>query len=215
MSSLTVLFCHALLFVTIQEQSDAMITGQPGPKWVSWSYDQEHLSAKFHTNTDGFDHFLKWLKSMPYCNNAMVAYPQSRVLLVCLGIGMVLRDLQVIQFGLGEGNEDSSNSDAAIAHLRKSQLDWGHSKALLRICNTIVDNLNTCLGELEEPDPPTSGNKGKKPAPKRQRKLPQRYLSNCESIEICSSFILVAEAKSDDPQGISKQRWNFLAFGVV
>jgi hypothetical protein len=116
---------------------------------------------------------------------------------------MVLCDLQVIQFGLGDGNEDSSNPNAVIAHLQKSQLDWGHSKALLRICNTIVDNLKTCLGELDEQDPPTSGNKGKKPPPKRQRKLPERYLSDSQSFEICSSFILVAKAQSDDPHGIS------------
>jgi hypothetical protein len=142
---------------------------------------------------------MKWLKSMPYCNDAMVAYPQSRVLVVCLGIGMVLRDLQMIQFGLGEGNEDSSKPNAATAHLQKSQLDWGHSKALLRICNTIVDNLKTCLGELEDQDPPRSGNQGKKPPPKRQRKLPDRYLSDSQSSETCSSSILVAKAQSDDP----------------
>jgi hypothetical protein len=100
---------------------------------------------------------------------------------------MLLRDLQVIQFGFGERNEDSSKPDAALAHLQKSQLDWGHCKALLQICNTIVDNLKTCLGELEQDKPQTSGNMPKKPPAKRQRKMPDRYLSDIQSSENCYS----------------------------
>jgi hypothetical protein len=152
-----------------------MVTGQPGPKWVSWSYQKQHLSGRFHASLDGFDNFIKWLKSMPYCSTAMEVYPQSRVLLVCLGIGMLLHDLQVIQFGFGEGNQLSSKQNPAIAHLATSQLEWGHSKVLLRMCTTIAGTLKTCLAQDTQHSPPESSSKGKKPASKRQKKLPNRY----------------------------------------
>jgi hypothetical protein len=163
--------------VTYQEESDAMVTGQPGPKWVSWSYEKEHLSGTFHSSIEGFDNFVKWLKSMPYCSTTMEAYPQSRVLVVCLGIGLLLRDLQVIQFGFGEGNEHASSSkqNAAIAHLAQSQLEWGHSKVLLRMCIAIAANLKTCLAEVRVEDAPESSSKGKQPASKKQKKVPDRY----------------------------------------
>lgn len=154
-----------------------MITGLPGPKWVSWSYKMKHLSGRFHSSIDGFDNFVKWLKSMPYCSTTMEAYPQSRVLVVCLGIGLLLRDLEVIQFGFGEGNQHagSSKQNAGIAHLAQSQLEWGHSNVLLRMCTVIAANLKTCLEEVRQDDPPESSSKGKKPASKRQKKLPDRY----------------------------------------
>jgi hypothetical protein len=169
----------------MQEESDVMVTGQPGPKWVSWSYQKEHLSGRFHSSSDGFDNFVKWLKSRPYCSTTMEVYPQSRVLVVCLGIGLLLRDIQVIQFGFGEDNQHASSSkqNRAIAHLEKSQLEWGHSKVLLRMCTVIAADLKTCLAEIEQEEPPESSTKGKKPAFKRQRKLPERYGSTRYSFQ--------------------------------
>jgi hypothetical protein len=107
----------------------------------------------------------------------MEVYPQSQVLVVCLGIGLLLHDLQVIQFGFGEGNQHASSSkqNPAIAHLAKSQLEWGHCKVLLRMCTAIAADLKTCLAEVEQEDPLELSSKGKKPASKRQRKLPDRY----------------------------------------
>lgn len=161
----------------MQVESDALVTGLPGPKWVSWSYQKEHLSGRFHSSSDGFDNFVKWVKTRPYCSTAMEVYPQSRVLVVCLGIGLLLRDLHVIQFGFEEGNQHSSSSkqNPAIAHLEKSQLEWGHSKVLLRLCKGIAADIKTCLAEVEHGDPLDAKSKGKQPASKRQKTLPDRY----------------------------------------
>jgi hypothetical protein len=152
-----------------------MISGKPGPKWVSWSNKNQHLSSRFHSSSNGFEDFIKWLKTMPYCTHGMMAYPQSRVLLVCLGIGMVLHDLYTIQFELGEEDEDSGDLDPAIKYLKKSKLEWAHTQALLQMCLTIAGDLRECLdgqSRVEEsvgaiPEP-------REAASKRQKKVPAR-----------------------------------------
>ena len=137
-----------------------MITGTPGPKWVSWSYKHQHLSGRFHSSSDGFQDFIKWLKTRPYCTDSLLAYPQSRILVVCLGIGMVLRDLRVVKSG------------GSIAHLKKSKLDSALSQVVLEMCLEISEDLKACLDEELPEDPPTPLPKGKKPPSKRQKKLP-------------------------------------------
>lgn len=82
---------------------------------------------------------------MPYCTDGMIAQPQKQVLLVCLGIGLVLRDLHIIQFDLGEGDDVSEDIDPAIKHLHMSKLDWAHTQVLLPICLSIAEDLRTCL----------------------------------------------------------------------
>jgi len=89
---------------------------------------------------------------MPYCTDGMIAHPQHQVLLVCLGIGLVLRDLHVIQFDLGEGEDVSGDIDPAIKHLQKSKLEWAHTQVLLPICISIAEDLRTCLDEGKAPE---------------------------------------------------------------
>lgn len=156
-----------------------MMTGEPGPKWASWSYKKAHLSGRFHSSIDGFDNFVKWLKSNPFCNDAMEIYPQSRSLAVCLGMGMLLRDLHIMQFELGEGGQDAGAGtlDLGIAHLQNSKLTWGHSKQLLRMCTTIVEVLKTCLNDMEKGETASVsyGYEGKQPPSKRLKTQPDRY----------------------------------------
>ena len=89
---------------------------------------------------------------MPYCTDGMIAHPQHQVLLVCLGIGLVLRDLHVIQFDFGEGNDVSGDIDPAIKYLQKSKLEWAHTQVLLPICISIAEDLRTCLDEGKAPE---------------------------------------------------------------
>jgi hypothetical protein len=157
----------------LQEHSEALIAGRPGPKWASWSYKNQYLSARFHSNCNGFEDFISWLKSRPYCSDNMVAYPQNRVLAVCLGIGLILHDIHTIQFELGESNEDSADRDTALAPLKKSKLDWAHSQALLQMCITVAADLKECLEEAKE-SARSHGQRHasptRKPASKRQKK---------------------------------------------
>ena len=92
---------------------------------------------------------------MPYCSEGMIAYPQDQVLLVCLGIGLVLRDLNVMQFELGDGDDVPQDLDPAIKHLLKSKLEWAHTQVLLPMCTTIAEDLRTCLdtGNAADTDP--------------------------------------------------------------
>lgn len=96
----------------------------------------------------------------------MEAYPQSHVLAVCLGIGMVLHDLHVVQFDL---------QDSASSHLAKSKLEWAHTQVLLQMCLAIVEDLKACLDGGETHDAVTLPPKGKNPSSKRQKTLPDRY----------------------------------------
>jgi hypothetical protein len=149
----------------MQERSDAILSGTPGPKWVSWSYKKTHLSGRFHSSIDGFEEFIKWLKMMPYCTRSMTAYPQSHVLVICLGIGMLLRDLHVVQF---------DSQDPASAHLKMSKLEWAHTQVLVQMCLTIVNDLKGCLDEGQPEHPVTPPHKGRKPSSKRQKIVPDR-----------------------------------------
>jgi hypothetical protein len=148
----------------MQEESEAMVSGKPGPKWVSWSYKTPHLSGRFHSSSDGFEEFIKWLKTMPYCTKTMTAYPQSRVLAVCLGIGMVLRDLHIIQFDL---------QDPASAHLKMSKLEWAHTQVVVQMCLTIVSDLKACL-DAGQSEHSVTAEKGKRPPSKRPKIVPER-----------------------------------------
>jgi hypothetical protein len=120
---------------------------------------------------------------MPYCTEDMVAYPQSRVLVVCLGIGILLHDLHICQFDFGEDDEDSSTLDPATAHLQKSKLGWEHAQAVVQMCLTIAADLTECLGTEQEDHSSKTPSKAKKPSSKRQKKLPDRsdfYLQKSE-----------------------------------
>jgi hypothetical protein len=97
----------------------------------------------------------------------MKAYPQSHVLVVCLGIGLLLRDLHVVQFDV---------QDPTGAYLSKSKLEWAHTQVVLQMCTTLVDDLRECLdvGQSEDVATPPEPPKGKKLASKRQKIAPNR-----------------------------------------
>ena len=151
------------------------MTGTPGPKWASWSYNKAHLSGRFHSSIDGFDSCVTWLKTNPICSDTMEMYPQSRSLVVCLGVGMLLRDIHVVQFG-GEGS--GVTLDPTIADLQNSHLEWGHSQQILRMCTSIVEVMKTCLSDTERQEPEAFASKGQKEPPsKHRKKQPERYES--------------------------------------
>jgi hypothetical protein len=60
----------------------------------------------------------------------MIPYPQKKVMAVCLGIGLVLRDLEVLQFTLGEDQKTLANPPPA--YIQKSVLTWAHTQTLLQ-----------------------------------------------------------------------------------
>ena len=165
------------MWVANQKDSDVVIMAEPGPKWLSWSYKRAHLSGRFHSSIDGFDSFVEWLKSNPFCNDAMETYAQSQSLTVCLGVGLLLRDLHIIQFELGEDGQGgvSGELDPAFEHLRKSKLEWGHSKELLRLCDSMARALGICLDGIEQEQEQGSRSEERQPTAKRQKIQSDRY----------------------------------------
>jgi hypothetical protein len=82
---------------------------------------------------------------------------------MCLGIGLVLRDLRIKQFESGEDDDDEDGEgDLLVWNVKHSKLDWGHTEALGMICKDIMDDIALCFAEeeVEKPLKPT------KPPPK-------------------------------------------------
>jgi hypothetical protein len=77
----------------------------------------------------------------------MVPYSLSKVLTICLAIGLVLRDLEFTQTVLGEQAAESS----VPRYLRSSRLVWAHTNALLQTCNNIQANLQMIQEERLTP----------------------------------------------------------------
>jgi len=145
-----------------------MVICKPGPKWLSWSLRTPHLPAEFHRSTQAFESFIKWLHKMPYCTTAMDVYDQSRVMMVCLGIGLVLRDLHECQVASAHKDAQIANSPLLPKPLQESKLTWAHSQALLQVCIDIEKHLSICMGaESPETENPVS-----EPAPKKRKKGP-------------------------------------------
>src|SRR5262249_40921927 len=90
----------------------------------------------------------RWLRQCPYRSSSLQLSSQSIALLMCLGIGLVLRDLSTIQFGLDEND----SSESLIPQLHFSCLNWGHSQALLAVCTEIVNDITICLDDTHDLD---------------------------------------------------------------
>ena len=105
----------------------------------------------------------------------MVAYPRSAAVTMCLGVGLILRDLHFNQFPNGPADEESSIGDVS-SHVAQSVLDWGHYQALLSVCRDACEDIEICLeinsGDTAPKPPTTNREQHGLPAGKR------RVLSN-------------------------------------
>jgi hypothetical protein len=84
----------------------------------------------------------------------MVAYSKSAGVTMCLGVGLVLRDLHFNQFQTGSADEDSRIEDAST-HVVQSVLNWGHYQALLSACRDLLEDMEICF-ELTPVDTPAT-----------------------------------------------------------
>jgi hypothetical protein len=132
----------------VQIDSATPVLTQPPPAWVSWDYPCKHLSPAFHEDTQEFEALISWLKTKPYCSPLHDPYGREMVLLVCLGIGLVFRDLQTIQFT--EEGEDFP--DELGDFLKDTSLTWAHVDALADACHSLEMVLKSCLQSLETDD---------------------------------------------------------------
>lgn len=83
----------------------------------------------------------------------MDLYPQSITIVMCLGIGLVLRDLEFSQFQTGEENRHGIALDSSNQHLAHSILEWGHHQALLHACNDVLEDIEICFHDEEDHHP--------------------------------------------------------------
>jgi hypothetical protein len=133
-----------------------------GPDWLSLSYSAIHLPQSFHASTGEFESFVKWLRSSPHRTSGWEPHGQAVMILMCLGVGLVLRDLAKIQFGFGEEEDNDGDSDMSVQHLKTSKLTWGHTQALLGACQDIIDDVGVCFQDENRSQHP--GNKPAKPS---------------------------------------------------
>jgi hypothetical protein len=114
-----------------------MIRSQPGPKWALWDYGGKYLPAAFHKSLEQFGKVINWIQTKPYCSDAREPYPRDKAAIVCLAIGLILRDIQGIQFVEGEDNQDD--------HLKGSVLSWGEVGVLMSRCREMEQDIKACL----------------------------------------------------------------------
>jgi hypothetical protein len=134
--------------------SSSTSTFRSGPDWLSWSYPAIHLPPSFHVSTGEFESFVKWLRSCPHRTSGWEPRGQAVMISMCLGVGLVLRDLAKIQFGLGEEENTDGDSDLSVQHLKSSKLTWGHTQAILGACQDIIDDVGVCFQDEQEPQHP-------------------------------------------------------------
>lgn len=132
---------------------------QSGTTWLSWSYPAKHLPPAFHHSQAEFESFVKWLRSSPHRSPTLEPHGRRAIVLICLGIGLVLRDLQTHQFDLGEDSSDEQ-LDATVKHLKHSKLGWAQHQVLARCCMDLRKDIRLCFNEEEqadrEPTPPAN-----------------------------------------------------------
>jgi hypothetical protein len=151
-----------------QEDAPAAPKRASGPTWLSWSHDAKHLSATFHEDKKHYEHFMTWLSKHPYRTAGDKLYAQDSLILMCLGIGLILRDLEEIQF---ESSQEGYVVEEANRHLQKSALSWPHHMTLVRECRKLKEDIFRCLGvEFDREDTlPLLPKPGESSRPKRTR----------------------------------------------
>lgn len=153
---------------------------QSGAAWLTWTYPAKHLSPAFHQSQAEFELFVKWLRSSPHRSTTLDPHGRPAIVLICLGIGLVLRDLQTHQFELGEDSSDE-HLDATVKHLKHSKLGWAQTQVLARCCQDLRKDIRICFNEEEEPEtspPPPAKSRTprsrRKPSPPKQTLFPRR-----------------------------------------
>ena len=124
-----------------QVETPVRVVSKPAPKWASWDYAQPHLPAAFHKSTGPFEAFMKWLQTDPYRSPDFHPYSKQKALVTCLGIGLVMRDLQCMQFV----EEGQRGLDPV---LQSSKLSWPHFEGLVTRCSNIEKDLKICLENI-------------------------------------------------------------------
>lgn len=125
---------------------------------------------------------------MPYCSQMMKAYSQEKSILICLGLGLVLRDLHTIQFDLSEDGEDDDVDEAAL-HLKQSVLSFAHLDPVLVTCSRMDSDLKECMEHVDveqedeesEPVPPlkkpcTASDPPRSKKKQAKHKVPARWV---------------------------------------
>jgi hypothetical protein len=84
---------------------------------------------------------MKWLQTAPYCSPDLHPYSQQKAMVTCLSIGLLMRDLQCMQF-----HEESQGTLDPV--LQSSKLSWPHFEALVTRCTAIEEDFKSCLKNM-------------------------------------------------------------------
>lgn len=123
-----------------------------GLTWLSWSYGAKHLPREFHQDTTQYEQLTSWLLGHPYRTQGNDLFGQDVIILMCLGIGLVLRDLHAVQHVY---RQEGVVADEAAQHMQDSMLGWGQRQSLLRECMRLREDIFNCFGlELERQETP-------------------------------------------------------------
>jgi hypothetical protein len=60
---------------------------------------------------------------------------------MCLGVGLLARDIQSIQFDFSEGGQYHDGTDESVQYLQKSALDWMDLETLMDACTAALEDI--------------------------------------------------------------------------
>jgi len=112
------------------------------PDWLSWTHSAKHLPETFHASTDAFEYFLDWIAAFPYRSSTFKPCAQGVIILMCLGVGLVARDIHTIKFGFVKGGQYYGNVDESVQHLQNSALKWTDLQTLLDACSRACEDIS-------------------------------------------------------------------------
>jgi hypothetical protein len=145
-------FCFSDRLMMLQDEWPVPPGKGSGLAWLSWSYGAKHLPPEFHLDTAQYEQLSSWLLGHPYRTQGNDLYGQDVVILMCLGIGLVLRDLHAVQYVYGK---EGVVADESAQHVQDSLLGWGQRQSLLRECVRLRKDIFDCFGlELEREETP-------------------------------------------------------------
>jgi hypothetical protein len=102
------------------------------------------LPATFHIGTEEIEVVLKWLKMSPYCSSSQKLYNQDQGMIVCLTVGLMMRDISQML---------AADEDEPLPKvLQSSKVPVSYYDTLVRSCKSMVEELESLVAEKAPED---------------------------------------------------------------
>lgn len=120
------------------EKGDLPVIEPGPPAWARFSYNSCFLPAEPHKDLKALDPFYTWVKKVPFRSKDGTMIRTGVLDMVCLGLGMILRDTEYAN------RPDEEMDEEAPSYIRKSKF------AILTTFDTVMELSKWVSGVVEE-----------------------------------------------------------------